>query len=116
MFEVGTEISDECVEATGISAVRFGRKSEFVTRMIAGEAVVVPVRGQIGDIDAIYHFNEVGAFIWNLLDGKTSVCDIAHAVCLEFEAAREDSERDTLEFVDLLQDAGMIAPILERDS
>ena len=58
---------------------------------------MVPVRWQIGDIDAIYHLNDVGAFIWNLLDGKTSVCDIAHAVCLEFDVALEDSERDTLD-------------------
>ena len=100
----------------GISAVRFARKREFVTRTIAGEAVVVPVRGQIGDIDAIYHFNDVGALIWNLLDGKTSVCDIAHAVCLEFDVALENSERDTLEFVDVLQSAGIIAPTADKDS
>jgi Coenzyme PQQ synthesis protein D (PqqD) len=116
MFEVGKEISDECIEADGISAVRFARKSEFVTRTIAGEAVLVPIRGQIRDLDAIYHFNEVGAFIWNLLDGKTSVCYIAHAVCLEFDVALEDSERDTLEFVDLLQGTGIIAPTVDKDS
>jgi hypothetical protein len=85
MFGVGNGVSNEYIKAVGISAVRFARKSEFVTRTIAGEAVFVPVRGQIGDLDAIYHFNDVGAFIWNLVDGKTSVRDIAQAVREEFD-------------------------------
>jgi len=98
----------------GSSAVRFARKSEFVTRMIVGEAVVVPVRGQIGDIDAIYHFNDVGAFIWSLFDGKRSVRDIAQEVCEEFDVTLEDSERDTLEFVGALQRAGIIEPSVDK--
>jgi len=100
----------------GISGVRFARKSEFVTRTIAGEAVVVPVRGQIDDIDAIYHLNDVGAFIWNLIDSKTSVCDIVHAVCLEFDVAREHAERDALEFVSALESQGIIEPSVAKDS
>jgi hypothetical protein len=100
----------------GISGVRFARKSEFVTRTIAGEAVVVPVRGQIDDLDAIYHFNDVGAFIWNLVDGKTRVCDIAHAVCLEFDVALEEAERDVLEFLGALESTGLIEPSVAKDS
>ena len=113
---MGTEMSDEQIEAVGISAVRFAKKGEFVTRMITGEVVVVPVCGQIGDLDAIFHFNEVGGFIWNLFDGKTSVRDIAQAVCEEFEGALEDSERDTLEFVGALQSAGIIEPSVDKNS
>jgi hypothetical protein len=37
MFGVGNAVSDEHIKAVGISAVRFARKSEFVTRTIAGE-------------------------------------------------------------------------------
>jgi Coenzyme PQQ synthesis protein D (PqqD) len=107
-------MSDEHIEAVAISAVRFARKGEFVTRTITGETVVVPIRGQIGDLDAIYHFNEVGSFIWNLLDGKTSVHVIVQAVREEFDVALEDAERDTLEFVAALQSAGLIGPSVER--
>ncbi len=116
MSRVGTKMSDEQIEGVGISAVRFARKGEFVTRTITGEVVIVPVRGRIGDLDAIYHFNDVGAFIWSLFDGKTSVHDIAQAVCEEFDGALEDSERDTLEFVSALQSAGIIEPSVYKDS
>jgi hypothetical protein len=113
---VGAEMSDQHIEAVGISAVRFARKGEFATRTITGEVVIVPVRGRIGDLDAIYHFNDVGAFIWNLFDGETSVHDIAQAVCEEFDVALEDSERDTLEFVVALESAGIIVPSIAMDS
>ena len=113
---VGPEMSDQHIEAVGISAVRFVRKGEFATRTIAGEVVIVPVRGQIDDIDAIYYFNDVGAFIWDLIDGKTSVCDVAHAVCLEFDVALEDAERDALEFLGALESVGMIEPSVAKDS
>src|ERR1700734_3122424 len=113
---VGTRMSDDYIEAVGISDVRFARKGEFVTRTITGEVVIVPVRGQIGDLDAIYHFNEVGGFIWNLFDGRTSVHDIAQAVREEFDGAPEDPERDMLEFVGVLQSAGIIEPSVSKDS
>ena len=115
-MELGPESQISTSKLPGILAVRFARKGDFVTRIIAGEAVVVPVRGQIGDLDAIYHFNNVGAFIWNLFDGKTSVHDIAQAVCEEFDGAPEASERDTLEFVGALQSAGIIEPSVDKHS
>ena len=116
MSGLGTEVSDKHIEDVGISAVRFARKGEFVTRTITDEVVVVPIRGQIGDLDAIYHFNDVGAFIWNLLDGKNSVRDIAHALCEEFDGTLQVSERDTLEFVRDLQSVGIIEPSVDQNS
>ena len=98
-------------ELSSLSAVRFARTGEFVTREIAGESIVVPVRGQVGDLDAIYNFNEVGAFIWNLFDGQVSVSDIAQKVWEKFEVAMERSELDTLEFVSKLQNWGVIVPV-----
>jgi len=86
----------------------FAKKGEFVTRSIAGETVVVPVRGQVGDLDAIYNLNEVGAFIWNLIDGRTSLSQIVEAVHREFEVPFEEAEKDTQEFIAALEQAGMI--------
>ena len=70
--------------------------------------MVVPVRGQVGDLDAIYNLNEVGAFIWNLIDGRTSLSRIVEAVQGEFEVPLEEAEKDTQEFIAALEQAGMI--------
>src|SRR5215469_14927640 len=91
-------------------AVSFRKKGEFVTRSIAGEMVVVPVRGQVGDLNAIYNLNEVGAFIWERIDGRNSVTQVVEAVHGEFEVALEQAEKETSEFMAALEAAGMIEP------
>ena len=91
-------------------AVFFRKKGEFVTRSIAGDTVVVPVRGQVGDLDAIYNLNEVGAFIWERIDGRMSVTQVAEAVRGQFEVALEQAELETSEFIAALEAAGMIEP------
>ena len=90
--------------------VSFRKRGEFVTRSIAGETVVVPVRGQVGDLDAIYNLNEVGAFIWERIDGRESVDQVIEAVREEFEVASEQAKRETSEFITALEAAGMIEP------
>jgi hypothetical protein len=84
------------------------KKGEFVTRSIAGETLVVPVRGQVGDLNAIYSMNEVGAFIWEQVDGRKNLTEVVEAVCGEFEVAREQAETETSEFIAALEAAGMI--------
>lgn len=91
-------------------AVSFRKKGEFVTRSIAGETLVVPVRGQVGDLNAIYNLNEVGAFIWERIDGRNSVTQVAEAVLEEFKVALEQAEKETSEFIAALEAAGMIEP------
>ena len=88
----------------------FAKKGEFVARNIAGETIVVPVRGRKGDLDAIYNLNEVAGFIWNKLDGRTTVRELVGAVCSEFDVGHETAAAETLEFIVALQDAGLIAP------
>lgn len=91
-------------------AVSFRKKGEFVTRSIAGETLVVPVRGQVGDLNAIYNLNEVGAFIWERIDGRKSVTQVVQAVLEEFKVALEQAEKETSEFIAALEAAGMIEP------
>jgi hypothetical protein len=86
------------------------KKGEFVTRSIAGETLVVPVRGQVGDLNAIYSLNDVGAFIWEQVDGHKNVAELVEAVCGEFEVGREQAEKETTEFIAALEAAGMIEP------
>jgi len=88
----------------------FNRRGEFVTRSIAGEMILVPIRTQVVDLDSIYNLNAVGMLIWSLLDGRTSVEQIAHAVCAEFNVTEEQAERDTVEFLAALQAAGVAGP------
>jgi hypothetical protein len=87
----------------------FVKKGEYVARTIAGETIVVPVRGQVGDLESIYNLNEVGSLIWKLVDGQTTVSQIVEAVSAEFEVTPEQAREDTLEFLGGLESAGLIS-------
>lgn len=115
MREVASEPEADTARFLSLSDVRIMKRGEYVTREMAGEAITVPVRGQVGDLDAIYTFNEVGAFIWGLLDTATSVSDIAQAVCERFDVSRYQAEADFLEFLRTLQSWGIIEASARED-
>ncbi len=89
---------------------RFSRKGEFVSRTIAGETILVPVRGRVGDLDSIFNLNETASFIWNRIDGRTTFDQIVAQVCSEFDVGPDAAEADARQFITALQEAGLVTP------
>lgn len=58
-------------------AVKYVKSDTVVSRTIADETIVVPVRGGVGDLDSVYTFNGSGNIIWSLLDQERSADEIA---------------------------------------
>jgi Coenzyme PQQ synthesis protein D (PqqD) len=81
----------------------------FVSRTIAGDVIIVPVRGGVGDLDAIFTLNSVGATIWRLIDGATPAEGLAAAVAREYEVSEATARGDVGEFLQLLQAKGLIS-------
>ncbi len=88
----------------------FGKEKNYVTREIAGETIIVPIRSHAKDLDAIYTLNEMGTLIWNLIDGHTSMGQIVNAVCEAYEVSKEEAEKDAAEFLESLHAALLIHP------
>ena len=84
------------------------KESDFVARDIAGETIIVPIKSNVGDLNSIFTLNEIGTMIWGLIDGKRSVSEIAEAICKTYEVEPEIAEKDTLEFVNTLNEAGLL--------
>ena len=40
------------------------RSDDVVARMIGGETLIVPVRGNVGDLASIYSLNEIASVVW----------------------------------------------------
>jgi len=79
---------------------RIYKKSDsIVSRKIADEYILVPIRNNVGDLESIYTLNEVGARIWELIDGKTKISEIKEKLAEEFEVAAEEAEKDIVEYV-----------------
>jgi hypothetical protein len=52
--------------------------------------------------------NEVGARIWELLDGQRSVRQMAAIICQEYQVDQPQAEIDTLAFITDLHDRGIV--------
>lgn len=88
----------------------FSKEANCVTRTIAGETIIVPIRGRVGDLDSVFTLNEVGTTIWQLIDGRTSVKQIVETVHETYQVGRQEAERDTIEFLKSLEEVGLIHP------
>jgi len=85
------------------------RKSpSIVSREIAGETILVPIRQNVGDLESIYTLNQTAAFAWALIDGQRSVQAIRDQIVAEFEVGAEEAERDLLELLAQLESFGAV--------
>jgi len=85
------------------------RKSpDVVVRKIAGELLLVPVRGKIADMQKIFTLNPVGELIWQELDAQRNLDDIRDRVVSEFDVTMETAMSDIEEFITELLQANLI--------
>ena len=89
----------------------FRKNDNFVFRQIDDETILVPIKNNVGDMGAIYNLNEVGAFVWEHLDGEKTLLDIKNMVAGKFEVFSEDVEGDLLEFVNELKKIDAVLPV-----
>jgi hypothetical protein len=82
---------------------------DVVARDIEGELILVPVASGIGDMeDEIYTLNETGRAIWERLDGKRSLREMAKALKAEFESQPGEIEDDITGLVEVLFERKMV--------
>lgn len=73
------------------------------SRVIEGEIVIITPE------DCMLHvLNTVGTRLWKLADGKRNIEEIISIICDEFQVEREVAGADTLEFIEQLQEKGVL--------
>jgi hypothetical protein len=86
----------------------FVRSRAVVSRVVAGETLIVPVRGKVGDLASIYSFNETGSLIWKLLDTPRTAGYVVGAVAEEYQVDTEKVRQDVLRFLSEMRTVGLI--------
>jgi hypothetical protein len=86
----------------------FDKDGNVVTREIAGETIIVPIRSNVGDLNSIFTLNEMGTAIWRRIAGQTRVTDLVEAICAEYDVEPEEAEHDTIAFLEELEQVGLI--------
>jgi len=95
-------------DVTGLDAT-YARDPDFVSRRIADEVLVLPIRKNLGDLESIYTLNEVGARIWELLDGRRTLREIRDVIVGEYQVTDQEATVDLETFVEHLTAIGALA-------
>ena len=70
---------------------------DVVAREVQGEFIIIPIASGIGDLeDEIFTLNESGRAIWNSLDGKKSLNEVAKSLVSDFDCSAEEIEKDVV--------------------
>ncbi len=86
----------------------YRKNPDIVARQILDETILVPLCRKAGEIECLYTLNEVGARIWDLIDGKRSVREIRDCLLQEFAVNETEAEADLLTLLDQLCEIGTI--------
>jgi CTP synthase (UTP-ammonia lyase) len=81
----------------------YKKSDSIVSRKIADEFILVPIRQNVGDLESISTLNEVAARIWELIDGKKKVREIKDKIVEEFEVTPQQAEKDLIEYLKQLK-------------
>jgi hypothetical protein len=82
---------------------------DVVTREIEGEVLIIPVVAGIGDKDdELYTLSETGQAIWQKLDGKRTLREVAGLLAADFEGPAGEIEKHVVGFASELARRGLI--------
>ena len=88
---------------------RYQKSPDLVFRQIGDEFVLVPIRHDVADMEAIYTLGGVGARIWELLDGERDGNAVLAQIVQEYDVSPEQARADLVEFLEQLESVQGIA-------
>ena len=94
-----------------LSGKTFKKNRSIVSRRIADEMLLVPVRGHLADMERIFTLNPVAEHIWEQLDGQRQMGEIRDSILDAFDVAKEEAEADISEFIGDLLTADLIVEV-----
>ncbi len=86
----------------------FHKNPDFVTRVIEGETMLMPIYKTSEEINCIYTLNDCASSVWEMIDGKKPLAEIKKNIQKEFDSTQEEIEK---ELGNLLKDLESIKAI-----
>lgn len=83
-------------------------KKELIRREIAGDTILVPVGKTVYEANGLFVLNELGGFLWDLLEDAENEQQLCDAVLESYEVSREEAEKDIAEFLEKLRKMDII--------
>lgn len=83
-------------------------KKDFILREIAGDYIIIPTEKTAIEFNGLITVNEVGVFLWRLLQNNISQEDLLKSVLEEYDVEEEVAKEDIQEFLDVLVKGGIL--------
>jgi len=90
------------------SVLQFVRSENVVSRVIAGETLIVPVRRGVADLASLFSFNQVGSTIWEAIEKPRTVDELVSLVADAYDVTAEKAREDIEVFLNEAQAAGIV--------
>jgi hypothetical protein len=74
-------------------------KSKFVAREVADELVIVPLSGNVAQMNELFTLNETARFIWEQTDETASIDTLAVKMTETFDIDEETAKTDIESFL-----------------
>jgi hypothetical protein len=90
----------------------YAPSDDIVARDIDGELLIVPLTADVGDEhEALFTLNETGRAVWDRLDGRRSLADVARELSADYDASIEAIQADVLGLVGELLARRIVAEV-----
>jgi len=82
--------------------------SNIVEKEIGGELIIVPLVDSVAQMDKVFSINEVGVFIFSLLDESISFENLLEKVVNEFDVSANEAAQDVKAFLEKAIEIGVV--------
>ena len=86
----------------------YRREPDVVGRSVLGETLLVPIRGELADLQRLFALNPTAAYIWAQLDGAHDLAAVRDALVARFAVEPAQADAELTEFIAQLSAAGLI--------
>jgi hypothetical protein len=87
------------------------RSDTVISRVVAGETLIVPISKGVGDLASIYSLNPVATTIWDAISHPRSKNEIVQVIAREFETENTQLERDVEAFLAEMESVGLVTEV-----
>ena len=85
-------------------------KDSFILQQIADESIVVPIAEEAERINGIIKLNDVGAFLWRLLEKKDyTEAELVNLLVSNYHINIEVATEDVEDYLKMLRELGCLA-------
>jgi hypothetical protein len=76
------------------------KQKNIIAKKINNEYILVPLTGNVANMEALYTLNETAAFLWEKIDGTKNITGLAEEIVKEFKVELPEAMFDTKDFLE----------------